>query len=100
MTEVRTGELSRVYSAENYWISRHACLNYDENEIIGAGPMDDMVEMVCREEHKDMAHNVTLFDEAVLWCKENCEGLIYANLLSGKFDFEIEADAFAFKMRW
>ena len=99
MIVVKTDKETRMYD-EHFWVSRHSCINYDENEIVGDEPMDDMVEMICREKFKNLIRTDELFIEVVLWCEENCEGLISANPFSEKFDFELEEDAVAFKLIW
>jgi len=81
---------------EQKWISRHVCINYNRNTIM----MDDMVELVWSSVFETLKDNNELRIEAILWCRENCKGLVYANRFSGRFEFELENDAVAFKLRW
>jgi len=81
---------------EQKWISRHVCINYNRNIIM----MDDMVELVWGDVFENLKDNNELRIEAILWCEENCEGLVYANRFSGRFEFELEKDVVAFKLRW
>jgi len=81
---------------EQKWISRHVCINYNRNTIM----MDDMVELVWGDVFENLKDNNELRIEAILWCEENCEGLVYANRFSGRFEFELEKDVVAFKLRW
>ena len=85
---------------EQKWISRHVCINYDPNTVMKNIPMDDMVELVWGEVFQTLKDNNELRIEAILWCGENCKGLIYANRFSGRFEFELEKDVVAFKLRW
>lgn len=81
---------------EQKWISRHVCINYNRNTIM----MDDMIELVWGDVFENLKDNNELRIEAILWCEENCEGLVYANRFSGRFEFELEKDVVAFKLRW
>ncbi len=99
----KTTEIKIINSCQ--WISRHVCINYDPNSPLDEqSNFDDMVELVWEGKFKnlvDLIHNESsLHAEAILWCKENCEGLVYANRFSGSFKFEINEDAMAFKLRW
>ncbi len=85
---------------EQKWISRHVCINYDPNAVMKNIPMDDMVELVWGEVFQNLKDSNELRIEAIIWCEENCEGLIYANRFSGRFEFELEKDVVAFKLRW
>lgn len=93
--------------ASQQWISRHVCVNYDpDSPLDGQTDFDDMVELVWEGVFKDLIDgNIsndsnTLHVEAILWCEENCKGLVYANRFSGRFKFELIEDAMAFKLRW
>lgn len=83
------------------WISRHICLNYDPNSpLVGQSDFDDMVELVWEGTFKELTDNIDLHVEAILWCEENCKGLVYNTRYLGKFKFELIEDAMAFKLRW
>lgn len=87
------------------WISRHVCINYDPNNPLdGQSDFDDMAELVWEGKFEELiafGHGDSiLHTEAILWCEENCKGLVYANRFSGTFKFELEEDAMAFKLRW
>jgi len=85
---------------EQKWISRHVCINYDPNAVMKNISMDDMVELVWGDVFETLKDNNELRIEAIVWCAENCKGLVYANRFSGRFEFELEFDAAAFKLRW
>ncbi len=54
---------------------------------------------------EDFPNVFETYDEMIIWCKENCVGDFRGGRytladMSGEFDFELEDDAMAFKLRW
>ena len=105
VVDQETGEI-KLFKQRSY-MSKHGCINYDPIKHFseGDGPFDEMIEFAWWGTFPHLRGNYNLddnviYNEVIKWCEENCQGLVYGNHLSGKFSFEIEEDAFAFRLRW
>lgn len=91
----------KIYN-EQFYVSRNACLNYEEITHPLAIWRREMVEMVWWGKFPHLIKNDkdTNYMDAVGWCIDNCKGLVHTNRLMGMFRFELEKDALKFKLVW